>query len=76
MTVAKLFMNGRSQAVRLPREFALPGREVFIRRVGRNILLVPKDDPWGSFEAALDLFTGDMFSDDRTQPPPDQRDAL
>lgn len=76
MTTAKLFMNGRSQAVRLPREFAFHGSEVYVRRVGRNVLLVPKDDPWSSFEAALDLFTEDVFAEERTQPEPDQRESL
>jgi len=75
MATAKLFRNGQSQAVRLPREFALPGHEVFIRRVGRNVLLVPKDDPWGAVEAALELFTDD-FLDERVQPPLDVRESL
>lgn len=76
MTTAKLFMNGRSQAVRLPREFAFHGSEVYVRRVGRSVLLVPKDDPWGSFEAALALFTDDVFADARTQPELEDREAL
>ncbi|HTW69241.1 MAG TPA: AbrB/MazE/SpoVT family DNA-binding domain-containing protein, partial [Acetobacteraceae bacterium] len=43
---AKLFMNGRSQAVRLPREFRFEGDEVRIRRVGRGVLLEPMEfDP-------------------------------
>jgi antitoxin VapB len=38
---AKLFMHGRSQAVRLPKEFRLPGKEVRVRRVGDGVLLEP-----------------------------------
>ncbi|MBM3532140.1 MAG: AbrB/MazE/SpoVT family DNA-binding domain-containing protein [Alphaproteobacteria bacterium] len=38
---AKLFKHGRSQAVRLPKEFRLPGTEVRVRRVGRGVLLEP-----------------------------------
>jgi len=38
---AKLFMHGRSQAVRLPKEFRLPGKEVRVRRIGRGLLLEP-----------------------------------
>jgi antitoxin VapB len=75
MATAKLFRNGQSQAVRLPREFAFPGHEVFIRRVGRNVLLVPKDDPWGAVEAALDLFTPDFLTE-RVQPDPDARESF
>ena len=40
-TTAKLFMHGRSQAVRLPKEFRLPGKEVRVRRVGNAVLLEP-----------------------------------
>jgi antitoxin VapB len=38
---AKLFRHGRSQAVRLPKEFRLPGKEVRVRRIGRGVLLEP-----------------------------------
>lgn len=40
---AKIFMHGRSQAVRLPKEFRLPGKECRVRRVGNGILLEPVD---------------------------------
>ncbi len=75
MTSAKLFRNGQSQAVRLPREFALPGREVFVRRVGNAVLLVPMDDPWTAFEAALGAFSDD-FMTERVQPAVEQRESL
>lgn len=75
MSTAKLFKNGRSQAVRLPKEFAMPGREVFIRRVGRAVILVPKDDPWGDLEEALARFSDD-FMVTREQPPVDERETF
>lgn len=74
-TIAKLFRNGQSQAVRLPREFALPGKEVYVRRVGHNVLLVPKDDPWAAVTAALDLFTEDFMAE-RSQPPQETREPF
>ena len=43
---AKLFKHGRSQAVRLPKEFRLPGTEVRVRRVGRSVILEPIDEPF------------------------------
>jgi antitoxin VapB len=43
---AKLFMHGRSQAVRLPKEFRLPGKEVRVRRIGRAVLLEPMGVPF------------------------------
>ena len=45
MTTAKLFQNGQSQAVRLPKAFRLPGTEVYIKKVGNAIVLLPMDQP-------------------------------
>ena len=42
MDTAKLFKNGRSQAVRLPKEYALPGNEVYVKRVNGIVMLIPK----------------------------------
>lgn len=75
MTTAKLFRNGQSQAVRLPKEFALPGREVFVRRVGDAVLLIPSADPWSGFEAALGQFSDDFMAD-RVQPAAEARESL
>jgi antitoxin VapB len=58
MQTAKLFKNGRSQAVRLPKEFRFEGEEVYVRREGKSIVLSPKDqpqeNPWKDFFEALD----------------------
>jgi antitoxin VapB len=43
MTTAKLFQTGRSQAVRLPKEFRFEGKEVYIKRVGNGVLLLPME---------------------------------
>ena len=48
--MAKLFMNGRSQAVRLPKEFRFEGTEVRIRRSGNGVLLEPLSAPIGEGE--------------------------
>jgi antitoxin VapB len=42
MDTAKLFMTGRSQAVRLPKEYRFEGTEVYVKRVGNGVLLIPK----------------------------------
>jgi len=59
MQTAKLFKNGRSQAVRLPKEFRFEGEEVYVRREGRSVVLSPKDEgkdhPWQDFFDALDM---------------------
>ena len=58
---AKVFMTGRSQAVRLPKQYRVPGDSVFIKRFGNGILLVPKSaDRWSGLFAALDEFPRDF----------------
>ncbi len=46
METAKLFVNGNSQAVRLPKEYRFRGDEVVIKRMGNAVVLLPKEDPW------------------------------
>ncbi len=75
MQTAKLFINGRSQAVRLPKEFRLPGNDVFIQKIGNIVILIPKDDPWASLVNSLDQFTDD-FMETREQPPQKGRETF
>jgi antitoxin VapB len=66
--IAKLFQNGRSQAVRLPREFRFEGDRVRIRRVGQAVLLEPIiQDPQEWFRK-LDELNSESFPSDRRQP--------
>ncbi|WP_040485864.1 antitoxin [Lutibaculum baratangense] len=70
---AKLFIHGGSQAVRLPKEFRLPGREVRVIRVGRGVLLEPvaptADDVRAVF-ARIDSLGGEFLPEGRPQQPP------
>ena len=66
---AKIFMTGRSQAVRLPKEFRLPGKEVRISRVGRGILLEPVETDVRAWLEDLQDFCKDIEWPDRNQPP-------
>ena len=69
---AKLFMHGRSQAVRLPKEFRLPGKEVRVRRIGRSVLLEPIDQPFdlAGWWAKIDEYRDTPFMEEgRDQPP-------
>lgn len=75
MQTAKVFINGRSQAVRLPQEFRFSGDDVFINKIGNIVILIPKDDPWTSLVNSLDQFTDD-FMKTRNQPPQDSREPL
>ncbi|MDA8335113.1 MAG: type II toxin-antitoxin system VapB family antitoxin [Peptococcaceae bacterium] len=67
MKTARLFKNGNCQAVRLPREFRFEGDEVLIRRMGKAVVLLPKEDPWDTLVSSLDMFSDD-YMDDRQQP--------
>jgi antitoxin VapB len=76
--VAKVFMSGRSQAVRLPKEFRLPGKEVRIRRVEGGLLLEPIKELKDVFKE-LDRFTElyGPFEFQRDQPPmPAEKDVF
>lgn len=46
---AKIFLNNRSQAVRLPKEFQFDTKEVFIRKEGENVILSPRPDDWSAY---------------------------
>jgi antitoxin VapB len=68
-TVAKLFRNGRSQAVRLPREFRFEGDRVRLRRVGRGVLVEPMTTDVADWFAELDRFTSEPFMPDGREQP-------
>lgn len=74
MKKAQLFANGRSQAVRLPKEFRFPGTSVNIRRLGRAVILFPDDDPWSTLFEAFESFPDDFMADGRQQPPQQVRE--
>ena len=68
METAKLFKNGRSQAVRLPKKYSLAGDEVYVKKVNGIVVLIPKDeDPWKPFVDSLDKFSDDFFNFKRDQ---------
>jgi len=68
MPTAKLFQNGRSQAVRLPKEFRLPGKEVKISKQGNKIILEPIESSWEQWFEAMNQFSDDFMADGRNQP--------
>ena len=67
MQYAKLFQSEQSQAAQLPKEFRFQGDSVYIKRIGRSVVLLPIDAPWGTLFDALDQFSPDFMSD-RNQP--------
>jgi antitoxin VapB len=73
METAKLFQNGKSQAVRLPKEFRFTSDRVYLKKLGNAVILLPYGAPWQSLVDSLSLFSGD-FMQERIQPPAEQRE--
>lgn len=76
METAKIFSNGGSQAVRLPKDCRFNDTEVLVRRIGNVVILVPKDDPWRGMMDSLSMFTEDFLADGIEPLPLQERDAL
>ena len=69
MNTAKLFKNGESQAVRLPKEYRFKGKEVYITKHSNIVMLIPKSkDGWDLMKAAINEFSDDFFEEGRQQP--------
>ncbi|MCC5839710.1 MAG: antitoxin [Opitutales bacterium] len=75
MDTARLFKNGRSQAVRLPKAYRFPGDRVYLRKMGKGVLLMPSEGSWDALVESVDLFTDD-FLVERDQGIHDQREGL
>jgi len=77
VTTAKLFRNGRSQAVRLPREFRFEGDRVRVRRSGRGVLVEPMFADVSEWFAELDRFGPEpLMAEGRRQPRTPERDVF
>lgn len=75
MRTARLFQNGRSQAVRLPKEFRFSGNKVFIKKVGHAVVLIPYQESWQSLFESLNQFSDD-FMESRGQPEEQIRESV
>lgn len=75
METAKIFMNGRSQAIRLPKKYRFEGSKVYIKKVGDVIILIPYQAPWKTLEESLSMFSDD-FMEMRNQPEVQEREEL
>ena len=63
MLTAKIFENGRSQAVRLPKECRFNSDEVAVNKIGDIVILVPKENKWETFMQAIDMFSDDFMNE-------------
>ena len=76
MMTAKVFENGRSQAVRLPKEYRFDSDEVMISKIGDVVMMFPKENKWESFMKAIDMFSDDFMQDGRTEDFAQEREEL
>ncbi len=75
MDTAKIFENGRSQAVRLPKKYRFEEDHVFIKKIDDVVMLIPSDKLWKTFKASLDKFSDDLFFE-RDNDEPQNREEL
>ncbi len=75
METVKLLMNGDNQSVILPKEFQIQGSEVYIKKIGGVIVLIPKENAWQALFDSLNLFSED-FMETREQPILEIREGL
>lgn len=75
MRQAKLFQNGGSQAIRLPKEFRFEGSRVFVKKTGEGVLILPYQEPWEALFDSLEQFS-DNFMTQREQPEEQEREGL
>ena len=76
MTTAKVFTNGGSQAVRLPKNCRFDGEEVVVNKIGNVVMLFPKEDEWQALMTSLDLFTDDFLAEPATSLPLEEREII
>jgi antitoxin VapB len=75
MDTAKIFENGRSQAVRLPKEYRFEDTDVYIKKIDDVVMLIPRDKVWKTFRDSFDKFTPDLELT-REQDLPQEREDL
>ena len=75
MVTAKVFQNGRSQAIRLPKEFRVASEEVYLKKTPEGFLVIEKD-PWELFREGIAELSDDFMADGRNQPPLEKRKPL
>lgn len=76
METAKIFENGESQAVQLPPKHHFVGDEVYVKKVGKAVVLMPKDSVWEIFMDGVNSFTDDFCANGRDSNVNAAREAL
>lgn len=77
METAKIFMNGRSQAVRLPKEYRFEGKEVYIKKTAEGVLLISKDQSvWDIWEQNMKKYDEPLLLEREQSNAPQKRTGL
>lgn len=76
MSTTRTFMSGRSQAIRIPKEYRLPDEDIFVNRVGDTVTLTPVSKLRETFTQSLRLFSDDFMAEGRPAQIPSERDPL
>ncbi|MDR2429046.1 MAG: type II toxin-antitoxin system VapB family antitoxin [Candidatus Margulisbacteria bacterium] len=76
MKTTKVFKSGNSLAVRLPKGYQVADKELYIRKIGSSLLLMPRKKPWELLKKSLGGFSADFFADGREQPAGQKRHRL
>ena len=72
MQTAKVFQNGRSQAIRLPKEFRVQSDEVYLKKTPEGFLVISRD-PWEIFFEGVQELSDGFMAGGRQQPEPQKR---
>ena len=72
MRTAKVFQNGRSQAIRLPKEFRVDSDQVYLKKTPEGFLVIPRD-PWEIFFEGIEELPADFMAEGRQQLKPQER---
>ena len=75
MDTAKVFSNGGSQAVRLPKNYRFSEDEVLVKRIGSIVLLIPRHNRWQALLDSLNLFTEDFLAEEIDSLPLEEREV-
>jgi antitoxin VapB len=75
MDTVRIFRNGQSQAIRLPKEYRFRGDRVYLKRMGNAVVLLPEYDSWQTLIESLSMFSDDFMAE-RDQPPIQVREHL
>jgi len=67
MQTAKVFQNGRSQAIRLPKEYRVDAHEVYLKKTPEGFLVIPRD-PWEIFFEGVEELSDEFMAGGRKQP--------